>query len=208
MSRFSTELRIARRDWTRKMDRDATQDRKPRFSIKWLLIAVGICAIAFALMRFGQRLFEPPNDAYAMWAAGDVLLGYMNDNQGNWPGSWDELADHHTKSGGGSTIIGAFSEMQSRIAIDFSFDPNAVIDSLEATDVAPDFRVVSLKDGGNAHWAGWNQINGSLISSNLRSSTQPPRIETSDRYPMPGGGGAATARASPQWDDRGMPFDL
>ena len=99
-----------------------------------------------ALMRFGKRLFEVAKDTYAMWDAGDVLLGYRNDDLGNGPGSWDELADHHTKSRGGSTMIGPFSEMPSRIGIDFPMDPNAVIDSLDATDVASDFRVVTLNE--------------------------------------------------------------
>ncbi|MEM9365965.1 MAG: hypothetical protein AAGD07_08200 [Planctomycetota bacterium] len=99
-------------------------------------------------------MLEVPNDAYAMWAAGDVLIAYMKDHDCDWPSSWETLADHHASSGGGTTMIGPFAEMRARIRIDFSFDSKVVLESIETTDVAPDFRVVTLKDGGNTHWTG------------------------------------------------------
>ena len=56
------------------MHGDTAQDSRPQFSIKWLLIAVGICGVVFAVIRFGQRVVAVPHDAHAMWAAGDIVI--------------------------------------------------------------------------------------------------------------------------------------
>ena len=65
-------------------ERDVRND-SPQFSLRWLLFAIAAFAIAFAGIRFAQRVLEVPNDAYAMWAAGDVLLDYMTANNADWP---------------------------------------------------------------------------------------------------------------------------
>lgn len=136
------------------MAQDPVQYARPQISLKWLLIAVGLLGAALTTARCAMLVLETPNDAYAMWAAGDVLLRYMRDTDCGWPRTWDELADHHAKSGAGTTMIGPFSEMQNRIHIDFTFDPKAALESIDSSDVTPTFRVVQLKNGSDTHWSG------------------------------------------------------
>lgn len=134
-------------------ERDAPND-KPQFSLKWLLFAIAACAIVFAGVRFVQQVLRVPNDAYAMWAAGDVLLDYMTANNADWPDSWSTLADFHSASGKTTTMVGPFADMQDRIYIDFTFDPHATMSAMSQDDVAPGFRVVTLRDGSDTHWSG------------------------------------------------------
>ena len=134
-------------------ERDVRNDN-PQFSLRWLLFAIAAFAIFFAGIRFAQRVLEVPNDAYAMWAAGDVLLDYMTANNADWPDSWDSLADFHSASGNTTTMVGPFAAMQDRVFIDFNFDPHATLSAMSPDDVSPDFRVVTLRDGGDTHWSG------------------------------------------------------
>ncbi len=131
-----------------------TQIEKPQFGLKWLLLTIAACAIVFAGVRFTRQVLQVPNDAYAMWAAGDVLLDYMTANGTEWPDSWKTLADFHSASGKTTTMVGPFADMQARVYIDFSFDPHAAMSAISHDDAAPDFRVVTLKDGGDTHWSG------------------------------------------------------
>lgn len=125
-----------------------------QFSVKWLLICVVLFAIAFAGIRFAQKVLEVPNDAYAMWAAGDVLIDYMSANESTWPDSWETLSRFHEATGAKSTMVGPFAEMRSRVHIDFEFDPQSVMSTIQPNDTVPPFRVVTLKDGGDTHWSG------------------------------------------------------
>ena len=98
-------------------------------------------------------VIQVPNDAYAMWAAGDVLLEYMDAHDGRWPSSWDDLRSFHASAGNKPTMVGPFSEMESRIRIDFRFDPQAAAASIRETDQSPTFRVVRLRNGSLTSWS-------------------------------------------------------
>lgn len=133
---------------------DEKSNLPAQFSVKWLLGCVVLFAIAFAGLRFARNVLEVPNDAYAMWAAGDVLIDYMSANQSTWPDSWETLSEFHDSYGAKSTMVGPFAEMRSRIHIDFTFDPKSVMSTVKPNDNVPPFRVVALKDGGDTHWSG------------------------------------------------------
>ena len=125
------------------MQPDEKHIQPAQFSVKWLLACVVLFAIAFAGIRFAQKVLEVPSDAYAMWAAGDVLIEFMSANESTWPDSWETLSEFHNRSGAKSTMAGPFAEMQSRIHIDFTFDPKSVMSTIKPNDDAPPFRVVS-----------------------------------------------------------------
>ena len=137
-----------------KMQPNEKPNHSAQFSLKWLLACAVLFAVVFAGIRFAQKVLEVPNDAYAMWAAGDVLIDYMSSNEATWPDSWETLSDFHKSSGAKSTMVGPFAEMRSRVHIDFTFDPKSVMSAVGPNDNVPPFRVVTLKDGGDTHWSG------------------------------------------------------
>lgn len=136
------------------MQPEEKSNQPAQFSVKGLLACVVLFAIAFAGVRFAQKVLDVPNDAYAMWAAGDVLIDYISANQSTWPDSWETLSEFHNSSGAKSTMVGRFAEMRSRIHIDFTFDPKSVMSTVRPNEIVPPFRVVTLKDGGDTHWSG------------------------------------------------------
>lgn len=125
-----------------------------QFNVKWLLACVVLFAVAFAVFRLAQKVLEVPDDAYAMWAAGDVLIDYMSANDSAWPDSWETLSNFHKSDGAKPTMVGPFNEMRSRVHINFGFDPQCVMSTIQPNDTVPPFRVVTLKDGGDTHWSG------------------------------------------------------
>jgi hypothetical protein len=94
-----------------------------RFSLRWLLIVVGIAGPLLYLVRqVGYEVAYGVDDAYAQWGAGDMVIGYMNDHDGEWPRSWDSLSPYFADSNG---RVGGWSyqKYQQRIWIDFNADP-------------------------------------------------------------------------------------
>ena len=146
---------------------------KLQFSIRSALVVIAIFALGLTTWRVGLQVLQVPNDAYAMWAAGDVLIDYMNANNNQWPQSWDELAKFHTASAKQATMVGPFSEMQRRINIDFTFDPISFTERLSQKDVVLGRRVVTLKRGGDTHWSGREP--NQRIFDHLRSIKYPSR---------------------------------
>lgn len=160
---------------------DERSNLPTQFSVKWLLGSVVLFAIAFAGLRFAQKVLEVPNDAYAMWAAGDVLIDHMSANQSTWPDSWETLSEFHDSSGAKSTMVGPFAEMRSRIHIDFTFDPKSVMSTVKPNDNVPPFRVVTLKDGGDTHWSGMEP--NQRIFDYLKQLRKTSRVNSSSSEP-------------------------
>ncbi|WP_404305590.1 hypothetical protein [Neorhodopirellula lusitana] len=71
-----------------------------------------------------------------------------------------------------STRLGSFAELQSRIHIDFTFDPKLVMSNLSPDHTSPPVRVVTLKGGGDTHWSGMEP--NQRIFDYLRQLDWPP----------------------------------
>lgn len=103
------------------------------------VITVVIIGIFIALIWYGI------DDGYALSGTSEMLVNYLDVHNGAWPRGWDDLRpqfDINNAHVGGWT----FSELQSRIGIDFAADPDELrrksAESPQAT-----FRVV---------WARWS----------------------------------------------------
>jgi len=129
--------------------------RKPfQFSLKRLLVGVAVVAVLLTAVLFVRRVIQVPFDAYQNWAMGDLVIGYMEANDGAWPGSWDDLRTTYNQLGGrlpgGETI----ESLQRDVHVDFEFDPVAASASITADASEPGFRVIRLKNGSTAHYEG------------------------------------------------------
>ncbi|WP_146393684.1 hypothetical protein [Planctomycetes bacterium CA13] len=105
-----------------------TKRRLVRIAAFSLAIAVGWFAISLA-----RTIREIP-EGYAAWDTGTLLTTYMDQNDGKWPSSWDELATvigdgqpmlfSHSDSDGNSISNTAYiNKLRSMIKVDWSFDP-------------------------------------------------------------------------------------
>ena len=80
------------------------------------------------------------DDAYAMLGAADMVILYMEDHDGRWPRSWDDLRPQFEITNG--NVPGwSYSKFQDRIVIDFGVH----VDDLERKSLqsaSADFRVI------------------------------------------------------------------
>jgi len=85
---------------------------------------------------------------------GDLLVGYMEANDGAWPQSFDDLQKTYVQLGGrlpgGETI----ESLRQDVGIDFHFDPALASASITADASEPTFRAVWLKNGSTSHYEG------------------------------------------------------
>ena len=102
-----------------------------QFSWERLLAFVVLFAIVFAGIRL---ILEAPNDACAMWAAGEVLIEYMSANAATWPDSWGTLSKFECSSGSNLSRVGPSAKMRSRIHIDFNYDPKSAMSVVRPSD--------------------------------------------------------------------------
>ncbi len=131
-----------------------SESRKRQFSLRRMLVAVAILSVVFSLLLFAKRVIDVPFDAYKNWAMGDLIIAFMEENDGAWPSDWDELKPTCDKLGGQMIGGETFESLRRAVAIDFDFDPESVADSIDDSDTEPDFRVIWLKNGSTAHYEG------------------------------------------------------
>jgi hypothetical protein len=139
----------------------ASADRKKIPSV-WIWLAVaaamgGICWVVDSIDRTVR-------DAYAAeWVAG-MTIRYMDAHHGAWPRGWDDLRETYEASVEEVGHPWKFEELRERVAVDWDAVPAAL------ADAEPPRRVVSLKSGSTAHWAG-NEAN-EMIRDYLRGRNQ------------------------------------
>ena len=101
--------------------------RPPRFRLRTLMAVVAILAVAMISLPVAWRelSLDWVDDAYALWGAGDMVVDYMEEHNGQWPKGWDDLRPYfaagHGRVGGWS-----FEEYQRHVTIRWDVDPSAL----------------------------------------------------------------------------------
>lgn len=93
-----------------------------------------------------------PN-AYAVEWVGSMVVGYLRQNDGRWPQSWDDLRpiyDQHVEKSGRPWT---FEELKSRVVVEWDVDVERLRQMPPSAD-GPPFRVIRLRDGGQEYWGG------------------------------------------------------
>jgi hypothetical protein len=80
------------------------------------------------------------DDAYVLWGAADMVVDYMNDHDGQWPGRWDDLKPYF-EAGHGRVGGWSFEEYQRHVEIKWDVDPVALETETRANS-RPTFRVI------------------------------------------------------------------
>ena len=121
--------------------------------MRWLLAWFVVVALVLTSGLFIKGVIQVPFDAYQQWATG-LVVKYMETNDGAWPRSWDDLhATYKTLGGrlpGGETI----ESLEREVSIDFGFDPIMASTAITEDASEPNFRVIWLKNGSDAHYQG------------------------------------------------------
>jgi hypothetical protein len=131
-------------------------------SIAGLLLAGG----GFFTYAVYQTTHVIVPNAYAVWWTADLVIEHMEKHHGAWPRSWDELRATSEQAYKGTvstnldgTMIAEFrprasiEELQQRVEIDWTADPNQLVKADFKTSGAP-FRVIWLRNGKSTHYSG------------------------------------------------------
>lgn len=101
------------------------------------------CVLAFgmAVVRWGWReLHYGIDDAYAQWEVVELVITYMEANEGKWPADWDELDPYFSESS--NRVAGwTFQKYQDRVWIDFNANVEALRESARTNELA-DYKVI------------------------------------------------------------------
>lgn len=141
---------------------------------KHLLWAGGVClavgiyaAIVGAIIGAFHYGAEVARNAYATWAAGELVCEHLRRNNNQWPRNWAELAKTYeiatrespetkTETNGSISVAflsASFDDISNRVTIDWTAD----VQSLQSTVLPPEgrpFNVITLKNGRMRAWEG------------------------------------------------------
>jgi hypothetical protein len=123
---------------------------KFQISIRTLLIIVASVAMLMAAaIELKGRIEDIAENGYRVQAAGDLLVDYLDDC-GKWPENWDDL--HRYVESHKSTLQYApnVNDLQSRVRINFDFDPDSIDLEVGWSDEKPPFIVVTSRYGRTA----------------------------------------------------------
>jgi hypothetical protein len=130
------------------------------------IICVVLGGTIWGGVAFVRAIIDVPRRAYAVWWTADLVIEYMERNQGAWPRSWEELRPLAEPAGG----VKESKEPDGRVIVEFR--PMASVDVLKHLveidwDAAPErlleearkggnppFRVIYLRDGRTTHYEG------------------------------------------------------
>src|SRR5262245_10572043 len=113
---------------------------------RWLitiavLFVVAIIAFAITVIRQGHLSID---NAYAEWSVGDMIVDFMERNDGKWPSSWNDLSiDFSNDNRVGGWSLADYSE---RVRVDWNANPDDLARaSLSST--YPTFNVIGPEHG-------------------------------------------------------------
>ncbi|MEM1213393.1 MAG: hypothetical protein AAGI68_13985 [Planctomycetota bacterium] len=115
-------------------------------TIAAIVVFAGLSWLGYNLYHFAYTTV--PN-AYAMWAAGDVLAEYLRQYDDQWPESWEDLRPVYQNVRPSSDPSAGFEDLKSRVAVRWDVDVEAIRQLPE-----PPRDLVVLQDGGSEHWSG------------------------------------------------------
>jgi hypothetical protein len=120
--------------------------RSVGFRLGKLLIGSAILAVAVPVLFAACRILSLDwvDDAYALWGAGEMVVDYLKDHDGQWPRCWDDLKPYF--EAGRSRIAGwSFEEYQRHVDIKWDVDP-AALEADARANSGPTFRVIVPKE--------------------------------------------------------------
>jgi hypothetical protein len=127
-----------------------------RFGCRKLILGL-LAVIVVAAGVFGYviytRVWEVVRDSYAQWWVADMLIDYMDRNDGAWPRNWEDLREPYEICAGRSGPTWSFDELQKRVGIRFDAKPSELVRASSVGDQPP-FQVVFLQNGKQHWWAG------------------------------------------------------
>ena len=123
------------------------------------IITGAIVAASLALIAGGvllvRTVIELPDNAYAMWGAGDLVVEHLKRTTNAWPKSWTDL--EHTyrllEREHAHSVHSTLEEMRSRIQIDWTADVSDLVRTPFTNSVRP-FAVIRLLNGKRTHYRG------------------------------------------------------
>lgn len=128
-----------------------------RLWLKWLMLLACVCAsvyVGFSLIRAAYDVPEITNDAYAQIWIVDALKKHMRLNNGQWPGSWEELAPSFSVMAREHNCEWTLDQLRQRVEIDFTANPDELA-KVHAVNGTVPFRVIWLRSGKpGRHWEG------------------------------------------------------
>jgi hypothetical protein len=109
---------------------------------------------------------EVPKRAYAVWWTADLVIEYLEKQEGAWPRSWDDLRTldgpasriTETQEPDGSKAVEfrptpKVDELRQLVEIDWNADPQKLLEE-GRKGWEPPFRVIYLRDGRKTHYEG------------------------------------------------------
>ncbi|RIK84235.1 MAG: hypothetical protein DCC67_05045, partial [Planctomycetota bacterium] len=124
-----------------------------RFSLRKLLIIVGVAAATFHCLNKIRKLPEVARDAYATWDGANLVIEYLRTHSGQWPQNWDDIAQVHRMVQGRMRGGQSIEELKLRLSIDFKVNPQefAAADPSSPGGLP---RAIRLRNGKDTCWEG------------------------------------------------------
>jgi len=114
------------------------------------LIIASVTGVVFLVNEATQR----PQDAYAMQAAGELVIAHLKLHTNQRPRNWHGLSETFAALQRAHVSVGSpLEQIQQRIEFDWNADVSELKRSAFTNGVRP-FRVVKLRNGRNTHWVG------------------------------------------------------
>lgn len=161
-----------------------------RFSTKTLFLGVTIVALLVGVGSMANReldrIYGAYEDFYAIDLTRVMLIDYLQENEGTWPSSWDDLRSYYDKYPG----IGwaeDFEAHQQLIEIDFTFDPGVYLARQTRAAWSPqsDPKLVSLRSYRNdIDWHELNDVNCQVLAA-LNQRSDEPESAVEPESPVP-----------------------
>src|SRR5262245_24779604 len=145
----------------------------------WKLLFVGVlCVVLWGAWQVYQFFEFGIDNAYAQWGAGNMVVHFMKDHDGQWPRSWEDLRPYYDA---GESRIGGwpYETFQRRIWIDWTAKPDALAAAAIQSD-SPTFNVVAPADGIDVRWEGvsGNQIIHAYFRNKALGKNPAPAAKT------------------------------
>ena len=106
---------------------------------------------AFLFLRMIEKTVM---DAYRVWGTGDMLVAYMEANDGQWPEDWDDVRRFMAEHPRQYAAVTGFNDVYVHMDIDFTFDPASVDTTIEFDESQPAFRATWLRNGKTTRYEG------------------------------------------------------
>jgi hypothetical protein len=111
-----------------------------QFTVRQMMAVVAVLLVLLPMV-WGLLSLDWIDDAFALWRAGEMVVHYMDDNDGRWPRGSADLKPYFD-SGGGRVGGWSFAKYQQRVVIQWDVDA-ARLEYEAKTDARPTFRVLS-----------------------------------------------------------------